>query len=66
MVPRGQDVVAGADPRAPFGEFGGAAGGGADVVEVETEQAGLPVGCGQPGDQRAQRILSVGGSTRFQ
>ena len=40
------------------GEFGGAAGGGADVVEVELEQPRLLVRGGQPDGQRVERVVA--------
>jgi hypothetical protein len=58
VVADGQDLVLGVDADGRVGEFGGAPGGGADVVEMEFEQPRLAVRGGQPGDQRVERVLA--------
>ena len=58
VVARGEDLIAGADPEARVGEFGGAAGGGAYVVEVELEQPRLLVRGGQSDGQRVEGLVA--------
>jgi hypothetical protein len=63
VVARGEDLVAGADPEARVGEFGGATGGGTDVVQVELEQPRLFVRGGQADGQCVERVVT--GRRRF-
>jgi hypothetical protein len=58
VVARGEDLIARADPKARVNECGGAAGGGAHVVEVELEQPRLLVCGGQADGQRIERVIA--------
>lgn len=56
VVSRGEDLPLGGDRLLAVGERGGASRCGPDVVQMKGQQTGVPVGRGEPHDQRVEWI----------